>query len=98
MIGFNPVDPNTQLTVLFVFFLGVALCFWRAPQADRWHVVLCFIAAAIWGSLLWLVPSLRTWPFIFSALIFFLIGVLQQFIRPLQSSLASRFRQGVRSS
>ena len=29
---------GVELT-LFVFFLAVALCFFRAPQGDRWHVL-----------------------------------------------------------
>ncbi len=91
---YRVMDLDTQLIVLFVFFLGVGLCFWRIPQADRWHVILCFIAAAIWGSLLWRVPSLRTLPFVVSALTFFGIGVLQ----PFQGSFASRFRQLTRRS
>ena len=36
-----------QVVTLFLFFLGVALCFWRWPQADRWHVVLCIVAAGL---------------------------------------------------
>jgi hypothetical protein len=23
--------------------VGIALCFWRTPQADRWHVMLCVV-------------------------------------------------------
>ena len=49
-----------QIITLCVFFLGVALCFWRFPQADRWHVSLCFIAAGLWGGLLFFEPRTRT--------------------------------------
>ena len=52
-----------QVVTLFVFFLGVALCFVRWPQADRWHVVLCFIAAGLWLICLLLEPRTRTFGF-----------------------------------
>ena len=51
------------VVTLFLFFLGVALCFVRWPQADRWHVVSCFIAAGLWASCLLLEPRTRTFGF-----------------------------------
>jgi hypothetical protein len=51
-------DTRNILTI-FVFFFGLALCFWRAPQADRWHLVLWLIAVTIWSNLLLLGPSTR---------------------------------------
>ena len=84
---YSPVATNTQLIVLFAYFLGIVLCLWRLPQADRWHLTLCFVAATIWGSLLWLVPNLRTWPFVSSTLIFFVTGLSQPFHRRLRSRL-----------
>jgi hypothetical protein len=49
-----------QIATLFVFFFGVTLCMWRLPHADRWHVALCVIAAALWCSLLLFEPRTRT--------------------------------------
>ena len=83
------VDLDTQLIVLVVFFVGVGLCMWRAPQADKWHLVLCFIAAALWGGLLWFVPSLRILPFVVSALAFFGLGIFVWRIGPNQRPLVT---------
>lgn len=69
------------MTVLVVFFLGVALCFLRAPRADRWHVVLCFVAAALWGTLLLFVPSSRTAMFGVATVSFLMMGLSQVFQR-----------------
>jgi hypothetical protein len=66
---------RTPMTVLFVFFLRVALCFLRASHADRWHIVLCFVAAALWGSLLLFVPGTRTLMFGLAALSFLIVGL-----------------------
>jgi len=60
---------------LFVFFLGVALCFVRWPQADRRHVVLCFIAAGLWVSCLLMEPRTRTLGFGFIVVSFLIIGL-----------------------
>ena len=49
-----------QIVILFIFFFGVALCMWRAPRADRWHVLLCVIAATLWSGLLVFEPRTRT--------------------------------------
>ena len=69
-----------QIVTLFVFFFGVALSMWRWPQADRWHVVLCVIAAALWCGLLLFEPRTRTPGFGFT--IFFLsIGLSRPFQR-----------------
>lgn len=53
------------------------------PQADRWHVVLCLVAAALWSSLLLLVPGTRTLSFGFATVTFLAIGLSQAFnLRP----------------
>ena len=52
-------DAN-QVATLFVFFFGVGLSMWRLPQADRWHRILCGIAAAVWFGLLLFEPRART--------------------------------------
>jgi hypothetical protein len=76
-----------QIVTLFVFFFGVALCFWRVPQADRWHVVLCVIAAALWCGLLLFEPRTRTPPFGFVVVTFLVIGMSQPFRRRADSRL-----------
>jgi hypothetical protein len=48
------------LTTLLMFFLGVALCFVRAPKGDRWHAVLCAGAVALWLGVLLIDPRART--------------------------------------
>jgi hypothetical protein len=71
----NIMDLAAQLIVFLVYFLGFALCMWRAPQADNLHVFLCLGAAVLWGGLFLLVPDLWTRPLTFSALIFFVVGL-----------------------
>ena len=70
-----------QIVSLFVFFFGVALSVWRWPQADRWHVVLCVIAAALWCGLLLFEPRTRTLGFGFIVLNFLMIGLSRPFQR-----------------
>jgi len=69
-----------QIVTLVVFFFGVALSMWRWPQADRWHVVLCVIAAALWCGLLLFEPRTRTAGFGFTVF-FFIIGLSRSFQR-----------------
>lgn len=70
-----------QVVTLFVFFLGVALCFVRWPQADRWHIVLCCIAAGLWTSCLLLEPRTRTLGFGIIVVSFLVIGLSRPFKR-----------------
>ena len=70
----------TQVTTLFLFFLGVALCFLRWPQGDRWHVIFCLVAATIWAGLLFFVPATRAAGFAFVTLSFLSLALA----RPLQ--------------
>ena len=49
-----------QIITLFVFFLGVVLCFWRFPQGDRLHIGSCFVAAGLWCGVLFFEPRART--------------------------------------
>jgi hypothetical protein len=69
-----------QIVTLVVFFFGVALSMWRWPQADRWHVVLCVIAAALWCGLLLFELRTRTAGFGFTVF-FFIIGPSRSFQR-----------------
>jgi hypothetical protein len=36
---------------LVLFFVGLVLCFWRLPHADRRHVILCLLAGVLWATL-----------------------------------------------
>ena len=76
------MDADThQIIALVIFFLGVALCMWRAPQADRWHVVLCVIATAVWSGLLVFEPRTRTPIFGFIVISFLIVGFSKSFQR-----------------
>ena len=66
-----------QVITLFVFFLGVGLCLWRVPQADRWHFVLCAIAAALWCGLLLFEPRTRTPGYGFTVVTFLTCALAQ---------------------
>ena len=44
---------------LFVFYVGLVLCGWRKRQADRWHIVLCMTAIALWSGTLLFLPATR---------------------------------------
>ncbi|HMJ81927.1 MAG TPA: hypothetical protein VK504_02100 [Vicinamibacterales bacterium] len=46
----------SQLATLFLFFVAMGLCLWRAPRADQRHVILCGIAAALWCDILLFEP------------------------------------------
>ena len=72
-----------QVVTLFLFFLGVALCFWRWPQADRWHVVLCIVAAGLWAGCLLLEPRTRTLGFLMIVSNFLIIALARPFQRRL---------------
>jgi drug/metabolite transporter (DMT)-like permease len=54
-----PTDVR-QVVTLFLFFLGIALCMWRTPRGDRWHVALCLSAAVIWSGVALFEPRTRT--------------------------------------
>ena len=76
-----PADIH-QIITLFVFFLGVALCFWRFPHADRWHVGLCLVAAGLWVGLLFFEPQTRTVIFGVSTVMWLVTALTQPFRRP----------------
>ncbi|MEP7304115.1 MAG: hypothetical protein ABJA98_01230 [Acidobacteriota bacterium] len=79
MAGF----PN--LTPLILFLVGVAVCVWRIPQADRWHVILCIIAGVLWCSLPVFEPSMRSSGYVLVVVAFLVIGLTQ----PLRRRAAS---------
>ena len=64
-----------NIVTLFVYFLGVALCFWRVPHADRGHIALCLVAAGLWCGLLWFNPATRTPGFAFTSMTFLVLGL-----------------------
>jgi hypothetical protein len=70
-----------NIVTLFVFFLGVALAMWRWPQADRWHVVLCLIAAALWCGLPLFEPRTRSAGFGFIVIYFLIVALSKPFRR-----------------
>jgi hypothetical protein len=80
--------PN--VATLFVFFLGVALCFWRVPQADRGHVVLCLAAAGLWGGLLVFDPATQKSGFVLVTATFLVVSLSQTLRRRAESRLPER--------
>ena len=71
-----PTDVR-QVVTFFLFFLGLALCMWRAPRGDRWDVVLCLSAAVIWSSLALFEPRARTLGYGVAVASFLAIGVFR---------------------
>jgi hypothetical protein len=70
-----------QIVTLFLFFIGVGLCMWRAPQADRWHAVLCTIAGMLWCIPPLLDPRARTARYASVAATLLIIGLLRSWQR-----------------
>ena len=69
------IPPNVAPLVLF--FVGVALCMWRVPQADRPHLLLCGGAGILWAILPVFEPSMRTVGYAFIVSSFLVIGLTQ---------------------
>lgn len=74
-----------QIVTLFVFFFGIALVMWRAPQRDRSHLALRTVAAALWCGLLLFEPRTRTPAYGFAVVSFLVFGLGQPFRRRPQS-------------
>ena len=68
---------------LILFFVALAVCFWRAPQADRLHVKLCLLAGSIWASLPLFEPSMRRSGYALIVATFLVTGLMQ----PLRRSI-----------
>jgi hypothetical protein len=66
-----------NLATLVLFFVGVAMCMWRAPQADRTHLLLCGAAGVLWAMLPLVEPSMRTVGYAFIVSSFLVIGLTQ---------------------
>jgi hypothetical protein len=75
-----------SLASLFLFFVGLGVCFWRAPYADRRHLMLCLLAGALWCTLPLFEPSMRRPGYGFVVASFLIIGLTQ----PLRDRLAQR--------
>jgi hypothetical protein len=71
------MSDGPNIVTVIVLFLGVALCFWRAPRADGWHVLRCLIAGALWCSLLIFDPSTRKPMFGVAVSAFLILGLGQ---------------------
>jgi hypothetical protein len=67
--------PTPSIVPLTLFFIAVAVCFWRAPQAGRTHLLLCVIAGAIWSVLPIFEPSMRTSSYVLVVATFLLCGL-----------------------
>ena len=74
-----------NVTTLIAFFVGVVLCFWRVPQADRKHVILCFVAATLWAILPLFDPSTRTLGYGLVVVLFLIISLSQPHRRRAES-------------
>jgi hypothetical protein len=83
-----PTPPN--VITLLLFFVGVALCLWRVPQADRKHVILCLLAGALWAALPLFDPSMRKLGYAFVVAYFLIISLSQ----PRRRRAESRFPPG----
>jgi hypothetical protein len=75
MSAIMPNDPS--IIPLVLFFVGVALCFWRTPQADRWHVMLCVVAGVLWCVLPIFEPTMRRSGYALVVLTFLILGLSQ---------------------
>lgn len=62
---------------LVLFFVALAICFWRMPQADRLHIKLCLLAGAIWATLPVFEPSMRRSGYALVVATFLVTGLLQ---------------------
>jgi hypothetical protein len=75
------VATPPAIVPLILFFVAVAICFWRAPQADRLHVRLCLLAGGIWASLPLFEPSMRRSGYALVVATFLAIGLTQRLRR-----------------
>ena len=71
--------PN--LIALVLFFVALAICFWRMPQADRRHLALCVAAGLIWCALPLFEPSMRQSGYALVVSGFLVLGLSQLFRR-----------------
>jgi hypothetical protein len=78
---------SPSIAPLILFFVGLALCFWRTPQGDRWHVILCIAAGILWCTLPIFEPSMRRSGYGMTVALFLIIGLTQ----PLRRRAESRF-------
>ena len=79
-----PTAPS--VVALILFFVAIALCFWRVPQADRLHVTLCIIAGGVWCSLPIFEPSMRRSGYALVVATFLVCGLTQPLRRQAERS------------
>jgi hypothetical protein len=77
-----PSQPS--VTALFLFFIALGACLWRAPMADRRHVALSIIAGVVWCSLPIFEPSMRRWGYAFVVASFLMTALTQPLRRRFQ--------------
>ena len=75
---------SPRIVPLILFFVALAVCFWRAHKADRQHLTLCAIAAVIWCSLPLFEPSMRRSGYALVVATFLVTGLTQPLRRRLQ--------------
>ena len=78
-------SDSSGIITLFVFFLGLALCMWRKPHGDRWHVALCVAAGTLWCVLPLFEPGMRSPVYGFIVAGFLIVGLAE----PVQRRMAS---------
>lgn len=83
-------EDTRVLTTLLVYFLALALCFWRLPQADRWHIALCAVAAILWTAIPVFNPQTRTLMYGLGVLAFLMTSLSQPIRRRVESRTESR--------
>jgi hypothetical protein len=81
------VSHPPNIVPLVLFFVGVALCFCRMPQADRKHVILCLMAGVLWATLPIFEPSMRTFGYGLVVTSFLITGLTQPHRRRAESQL-----------
>ena len=82
-----PMANTSNVASLILFFVGVALCFWRVPRADRKHVILCIAAGVLWCSLPIFEPSMRRSGYGLVVASFLIIGLTQPLRRRAETQL-----------
>jgi hypothetical protein len=84
------VATPPELLPSILFFVALAICFWRTPQADRLHVMLCLVAGSIWAALPVFEPSMRRSGYALVVTGFLMTALLQ----PLRRSTTRDPKQG----
>jgi hypothetical protein len=78
---------SSNVVPLILFFIGTGLCLWRAPQADRWHAILCVLAGVFWGVLPIFDAPMRSSGYALVVASFLIVGLTQPMRRRAGSTL-----------